>query len=485
MSSSYEPDGIAAARRALGRQLAALRQSTGHSQAEFAPLTGYGRSTLANVETGRQNVPREFWVRCEEHLGTCELVAAYDEIRTMVAAERQAASRRSRAERESHIRAWQESAVAGWPPYQDPGHLRRSPAPPSRRASVTVTEIEGENADVRRRDFIALTGVTITAPDALRAIAAEGTTGTPQHTGRVDEETYDGLASLMLGYRQIYRSASAASLLGPVRGTLTLLTELTPDSGPYRRRMVSLIGQAATLTGAIYMFDLGDFASAKYYLAIGSRAAQQSEDTELLAIALACRAFHATYSGAPQVGEQFARGALKEASGGIRPRSHAWVAAVASEMHATLGPAGEAACMTSLETARKQLALPMPERPWAGIGAFDDGKLAAYHGGDLMRLGRYNAAQTQLQAALRRLGTSLVKHRCTAHIDLAEAYDLDNEPAQAARHAIDALDITACTGHADSLRRIQHVYASVRGSDVAEARELGSRLLELDAVSVS
>ena len=57
--------GVPEARRTLGRQLAALRKAAGYSQHGFAPLTLYGRSTLANVETGRQNVPRQFWQRCD------------------------------------------------------------------------------------------------------------------------------------------------------------------------------------------------------------------------------------------------------------------------------------------------------------------------------------------------------------------------------------------------------------------------------------
>jgi hypothetical protein len=60
--------GVPDARRALGRQLAALRKAAGYSQHEFAPLTLYGRSTLANVETGRQNAPHQFWRRCDAAL---------------------------------------------------------------------------------------------------------------------------------------------------------------------------------------------------------------------------------------------------------------------------------------------------------------------------------------------------------------------------------------------------------------------------------
>jgi transcriptional regulator with XRE-family HTH domain len=78
MPPQREADEILAAREGLGRRLAVLRQAAGYSQRTFAPLTGYGRSTLASVETGHQNVPREFWLRCEDALGAGALVDAYD-----------------------------------------------------------------------------------------------------------------------------------------------------------------------------------------------------------------------------------------------------------------------------------------------------------------------------------------------------------------------------------------------------------------------
>ncbi len=59
-----------AARRALGRQLAALREVAGLTQHDLAPLVGYGRSTVGTVEIGKQRVPRRFWIRCDEIFAT-------------------------------------------------------------------------------------------------------------------------------------------------------------------------------------------------------------------------------------------------------------------------------------------------------------------------------------------------------------------------------------------------------------------------------
>jgi transcriptional regulator with XRE-family HTH domain/predicted kinase len=85
-------DDVRRERLALGKMLAAFRKAGGYTQASFAPLTNYGRSTIANVETGMQHVDREFWVRCDRLLGASgELVAEYDRIELIVQAQRRQA----------------------------------------------------------------------------------------------------------------------------------------------------------------------------------------------------------------------------------------------------------------------------------------------------------------------------------------------------------------------------------------------------------
>jgi DNA-binding XRE family transcriptional regulator len=84
-----EPEVIANARCVLGTQLAACRRAAGLNQMRLAEKIGFSRSTIANVETGRQNVPRKFWESADTAVspgGT--LVAAHDEV--------EAAARRAR-----------------------------------------------------------------------------------------------------------------------------------------------------------------------------------------------------------------------------------------------------------------------------------------------------------------------------------------------------------------------------------------------------
>jgi len=84
------------ARRALGAKLAAYRRAAGYSQAEFTSLAGYSRSTIANVETGRQHVPREFWATADQALNAGgALTEANDQIEATVRREREDAARQA------------------------------------------------------------------------------------------------------------------------------------------------------------------------------------------------------------------------------------------------------------------------------------------------------------------------------------------------------------------------------------------------------
>ncbi len=65
----------------LGAQLAACRNEAGYTQGEFALLIYSSRSTIANVETGRQRANRNFWLSCDTACGTDGLlVRGYDRI---------------------------------------------------------------------------------------------------------------------------------------------------------------------------------------------------------------------------------------------------------------------------------------------------------------------------------------------------------------------------------------------------------------------
>jgi tetratricopeptide (TPR) repeat protein len=89
-----KPDADGETRRALGAELAAYRRAAGQSQAQLARLTEYSRSTIANVETGRQHVPRNFWERADAALRTGGVLAsAHDQVEAAARDKLRAAAR--------------------------------------------------------------------------------------------------------------------------------------------------------------------------------------------------------------------------------------------------------------------------------------------------------------------------------------------------------------------------------------------------------
>ena len=127
-------------RRALGRQLASMRNRAGLSQWDLAPLTGYSRSTLSDAELGRHRLRREFWLRCDGLLqGEGRLVASYDQIESAGAVLQQRSGHRAQQARDQlvsarlrAVRPFPEAAPA--PPDLDPpppAPTWPDPAPPA------------------------------------------------------------------------------------------------------------------------------------------------------------------------------------------------------------------------------------------------------------------------------------------------------------------------------------------------------------------
>src|SRR6266566_9509553 len=100
------------ARAELGAELAAYRRAARCSQARLAQLIGYSRSTIANVETGRQHVPRNFWERADAVLRTGgTLAAGHDELEAAQRNELRAAAHQVSTARQA--RTWQQSHSPG------------------------------------------------------------------------------------------------------------------------------------------------------------------------------------------------------------------------------------------------------------------------------------------------------------------------------------------------------------------------------------
>ncbi|HEY5987462.1 MAG TPA: helix-turn-helix transcriptional regulator, partial [Streptosporangiaceae bacterium] len=135
-----EPGSDVQARSALGAELAAYRRAAGYTQAELSELIGYSRSTVANVETGRQRVPGEFWRSADAVLRTGGVLSAgNDEVEAITRRDLRAIARQVSEARPA--RTWPQ------PPHGAPGAPAMSAdgSPPQpRSASVCFWPPGGE-----------------------------------------------------------------------------------------------------------------------------------------------------------------------------------------------------------------------------------------------------------------------------------------------------------------------------------------------------
>ncbi|MCA1600370.1 MAG: helix-turn-helix domain-containing protein, partial [Acidobacteria bacterium] len=80
---SQESPELVACKRALGRQLASLREAAEIGQQQLARRTGYSRSSVTHAEAGRQLLTREFWRTADELLkADGDLLASYEQLLT-------------------------------------------------------------------------------------------------------------------------------------------------------------------------------------------------------------------------------------------------------------------------------------------------------------------------------------------------------------------------------------------------------------------
>jgi tetratricopeptide (TPR) repeat protein len=108
-----DPEAISEAKRALGRQLAACRDAAGLNQHQLAPRIHFGRSTIANAETGHSICSRTFWERCDQALHAAgALLRGYDDLQALIGTQRAQIAELAETKRVAKFRELQDQQVA-------------------------------------------------------------------------------------------------------------------------------------------------------------------------------------------------------------------------------------------------------------------------------------------------------------------------------------------------------------------------------------
>jgi transcriptional regulator with XRE-family HTH domain len=375
-----EPEAVAEARRALGAELAAYRRAAGCTQAGLAELTKYSRSTIANVETGRQHVPRDLWERADTALRTGGVLAsAHDDIEPAARRELRAAARGASTARKA--RAAQ--------------HYQASP-PGSPSLSLSVS-------------------------DSYAAAVPRGMNGSPR-----------GLHDLarLRSMRQHLKSIDNAHGGGAAlpMASWYLRQEVTPlldghHGHPANRGLIEVVGQFHHDIGWA-AYDAGQQELATGHFASALRFAHVAGNRVLGARILAAMSHQAIYVGHVRQAIDFAQAARAATRQLATPRTAAMLAAMEACAHAVAGDTRQS--QQALDDAANALtsATGEPEPDWLD---FDEGGYWGHAARAYRDLGQLEKAE---QYAEKSVGLCLAEHirtraqrnaiQATAHLRMGE-----------------------------------------------------------------
>jgi hypothetical protein len=321
---------------------------------------------------------------------------------------------------------------------------------------------------------LALTGFSLGTDATARLVGVGG----PGAMWRASPETAADLTTLATSYRRAYAGKAAVDQLLP---SATALMHVLVDMGRRdqwpgpRAALASLVGQMGLLTGLLHLMGPRDLAGARTRYELALRAATQAEDWDLAAYVLGSLAFEATSAGRRGDARALRDAAWDLARRRAAPRTRAWAAALCSELFARDGD--DLGSRRSLDDGFAVIGQTRDDPSWKGVGWFDETRLIAYEGGNLVLLGQYPAAVGALRTSLGQLEPDRVKHRCTLSTDLATALVKQGEVEESCALAHDALSLARAISHRESVDRVRRVHFQLlRWRAHPAVRELTERL---------
>jgi hypothetical protein len=240
--------------RLLGEELAERRRSAGYTQRRFAAREEihYGRSTIANVETGRQRVSRDFWHACDIVLKTGGVLVSKNE---RISAE-------LTSQRLHEIDAIASSRTGGPSPGASP---RAMVGPGQRTVRRHLRRPEGTAPSA------ALSGITSPAGrlHAAAELASDGADRVRQAMADparyADARFVDAFRGQLETAKALDGRYGAASALATAKGVIDVVESVAPDVPEKVQGDVLVLGaEAAEFVGWLFR-DLADPVQAGYW----------------------------------------------------------------------------------------------------------------------------------------------------------------------------------------------------------------------------
>lgn len=420
-----DPNEIVAARRALGRQLAKYRQAAGLNQHQLAPHTHYGRSTVANVEVGRQNVPRGFWERADAVLnagGT--LTTQYDELVSLVRQQR-----REIAEAEA--------------------------------ASRAARHIEDDTV------LSGLLGRTLAVLDQDRPAAAA------LQEELVNSTVTAGTDRLLHLFLQLDAEVGGDDLYEPMTRHVERLARSVAESP--RPAILHSLGQLSQMTGWLAL-DGNRHGAARRYFTTAVYTANEVDDPSLAASALAYMSLQATYRDSPKRAQALATTAVQAAARTPTPLVRTMLATRLARAHAKLGNRQES--LIALGDAHEAYGRSGSADEPLWISYVDEIELNAQAGACYLDLGLHAQAEAALVRAIALLQAQRPE-RVRDHVHylsrLAKGRLLAGDVEHACQTGMRALDLALTVGSARVVERIAEFDAALGVVSTSAARDFRER----------
>jgi len=470
-----DPEAITEAKRSLGRQLAACRDAAGLKQQELAPKIHYGRSTIANVEVGRQTCSRTFWERCDQALGADgALLRAYEELKGLVREQQADVARRMEEER-----------VAKFGQLTAPATLA-GPLVPRHLVGTVMLRVQVEGREVivsldRRALLQAGVGTLLEAFalgqqfDTGRHIA--GQPGPPDRMTVTSPAHVDEILAHLR--EQWHALVKTDNLLGPRFALAGVLNQITVVEAlgsvlrdEQRLEVVRLGGQYAESAAWLYE-DAGNMAQARYWTSRAMEWAYEAGDERLLAWTIFRRSQQAAATeGAAQV-IGFARAARRNEEQLARP-TRAAIRVQEAYGHALDGD--ERDSQRLLDEAHTWAASDTVGDARGGHGSYcTPGHIEIQRASCWLTTGKPKKAIQLYEQTLPALPAVYQRNRAAAQVRLAVAYVADGQPEQAASTARAALPVARSAGSTRIVAEIK----SLR-TELAPHRSLGAVAALLD-----
>jgi hypothetical protein len=419
-----DPNEVVAARRALGRRLATYRRAAGLNQHQLAPHTHYGRSTVANVEVGRQHVPRGFWERADAAVGGGgTLTAHYDELVLLLRRQqREIAEAEAAGRTASHE---EDGSVLG-------GLLGRTAVPDPHGPAATALRKEVVNA-------------TVTA----------------------------GVDRLLQLFLQLDAEVGGDDLYEPMTRHVERLAR-TVEEDPLPVTLHSL-GQLSQMTGWLAL-DSNRHGAARRYFTTAVYAANEVDDSALAASALAYMSLQATYRDRPKRAQALAATAVQVAAKSPTPLVQTMLATRLARAHARLGSCQES--LAALDDAREAYdrAGSATEPLW--ISYVDEIEINAQSGAcylDLRQHAQAEAALVRAVALLKAQHPERVRDHVHYLSRLAKCRLLAGEVERACQTGMHAVDLALTVGSSRIVERIAEFDAALAPISTRVAHEFRER----------